>query len=142
VKSNADILQSYFVPASRFTEFMQFLSLHSDENAMRIFYALTRFIPKNNESFLSYGKQDYIEIVLFINHGITADAINAVRSWTHGVVDAVLSYGGCYYLPTCLYPKKTQLEKAYPQFNEFLNKKREYDPNELFINHFYIHYKD
>ena len=36
---------------------------------------------------------------------------------------------------------KQQVENCYPQFREFLAKKREYDPAELFRSDWYAHHK-
>lgn len=139
-KSNTDVLQSYFVPVQNFADFMRYLKDHAHEGSLRIFYALTRFIPKNDESFLSYTKQDYIEVVLFVNHATDTAGITHAQNWTRDVVDTVLSYGGTYYLPVRLYPSQEQIEKAYPQLQNFFAQKLVYDPTELFLNHFYTQY--
>lgn len=139
-KSNTDVLQSYFVPLHHFADFMCYLKAHTHEGSLRIFYALTRFIPKSDESFLSYTKQDYIEVVLFVNQATDAAGIELAQNWTRNVVDTVLSYGGTYYLPVRLYPSQEQAEKTYPQLQSFFAQKLIYDPHKLFMNNFYAQY--
>lgn len=138
--TTTDILQSYFIPTHKFVDFMDYLSTCSHEESLKILYALCRYIPKNSESFLTYTTDNYFEIVLFINQGTSPDEINQAQQWTQRVVDKVLSYNGRYYLPVRLYPSQDQIEKAYPQLQDFFAKKREFDPQELFMNNFYTTY--
>ncbi len=44
--------------------------------------------------------------------------------------------GGTYYLPYCLHASPEQFARAYPQGREFFERKRAYDPDELFHNEF------
>ena len=55
-------------------------------------------------------------------------------------VGASIGLGGRYYLPYRLHATKAQFQRAYPQAAEFFAKKREYDPQELFQNQFYLRY--
>ena len=137
---NTDVLQSYLIPTHSFTDFMAFLKKCAHDKDLKILYALTRYIPKNNESFLSYTPDNYFEIVLFVNHGITQDEVAHAQAWTQKVINEVLSYGGKFYLPVRLNASYEQLHQAYPQIDEFFIKKRQYDPDELFINYFYKTY--
>lgn len=139
--TTTDILQSYFIPTSAFTDFMEFLRLHSYNKNPRIFYALSRYIPKNTESFLSYSTDDYFEIVLLIHQGKSANQIKETKLWTQTIVDKVLEYGGKYYLPVQTYPSKKQIKQAYPQIDHFFAQKKLFDPEELFVNNFYKKYQ-
>jgi hypothetical protein len=52
----------------------------------------------------------------------------------------VLELGGRYYLPYRLHATQRQFEQAYPQAAKFFEHKRQYDPDELFQNQFYVRY--
>jgi len=54
--------------------------------------------------------------------------------------DAAIACGGRYYLPYRLHATKDQMVKAYPQATAFFERKRHYDPEEIFQNQFYIKY--
>lgn len=138
--TTTDVLQSYFIPLDSFVDFMRYLKHHAQEQSLKILYVLTRFIPKNTESFLCYTWDNYFEIVLFINHGTSLQDTTHAQAWTQQVIDKVLSYGGTFYLPVRLNASAEQLRKAYPQIDEFFQKKRTYDPQDLFMNHFYKQY--
>ena len=56
------------------------------------------------------------------------------------MIDAVLASGGRYYLPYRLHATRDQFHAAYPQAAEFFAKKRQYDPDGLFKNQFYLKY--
>jgi FAD/FMN-containing dehydrogenase len=49
--------------------------------------------------------------------------------------------GGSYSLTYHKFATKEQVEKGYPQFKEFLNLKKQHDPQEVFQSDWYRHYK-
>ncbi|MEE8543582.1 MAG: hypothetical protein V3S94_06955, partial [Gammaproteobacteria bacterium] len=48
---------------------------------------------------------------------------------------------GRYYLPYRLHATADQFHRAYPQDEDFFDRKRQYDPDEVFRNRFYDKYK-
>jgi len=56
---------------------------------------------------------------------------------TRQLVDAAIEQGGTYYLTYQLYPTAEQLERAYPRARQAFERKRFYDPDEIFSNQFY-----
>jgi FAD/FMN-containing dehydrogenase len=79
-------------------------------------------------------------VVLYFNVG-TSDADQAeVQRWTRHLVDEALEKGGTYYLPYVPYASREQMRQAYPQADLFFAKKQEYDPELLFMSHFYETY--
>ena len=54
--------------------------------------------------------------------------------------DASLENKGRYYLPYRMHATPVQFNKAYPQATKFFERKRAYDPQELFQNKFYLKY--
>jgi len=59
---------------------------------------------------------------------------------TRQLVDAAIEFGGTYYLTYQLYPTPAQLYRAYPRAGEAFEKKRLYDPGEVFSSKFYERY--
>ena len=53
---------------------------------------------------------------------------------TEALIDRVLALGCSYYLPYRLQARGDQLRKAYPRIDEFIQKKRSYDPQLRFRN--------
>jgi len=138
---DTDILQEYFVPIPRFTAFMDAIREIFLRNKVNLLNLTVRYVPKNTESFLSYSRQDSFAIVLYINQPLSDAGKAHAIEYTRELTEAVLQNGGTYYLPYQLYAAPSQLRAAYPQFDEFLSRKREYDPQELFDSGFHEHYR-
>jgi len=138
--SHVHALCSYFIPPESFACFMNYLRNSCKTFKVRCFAVFTRFIPSNMESFLSYTSQERIEVVIFLVHKNSPRGIDTMRRWTQATVDYVLAHQGTYYLPGNLHPTYNQINAAYPHIAEFFAKKKEYDPSEIFANHFYLKY--
>ena len=77
---------------------------------------------------------------MLFNHARTEDADDEMREMTEDLIAAALMRNGRYYLPYRLHASATQFHQAYPQAREFFALKRKYDPQELFVNKFYLKY--
>ncbi len=139
--ADTDILQEYFVPADRIERYLDHLRAVLRSYGVNLLSATIRYVPKNTEAFLSYARRDSFAVVLYLNQKLSAEGRGRARDWTRELVDAALAEGGTYYLPYQLYPTREQLVRAYPKFDLFLAKKKQYDPDELFMNRFYAHYR-
>ena len=56
------------------------------------------------------------------------------------LIDLAHSTDGTFYLPYRNFATPAQLRKCYPEFSEFLTKKKELDPQEIFSSGFYQKY--
>lgn len=137
---DTDLLQSYFIPLDGLPEFVRTLKKYVHSRKIRLLNVLIRYIPKDTESFLRYATRDRFEIVIFFNINRSAADVTYAQTWTQKLIDKVLALDGCYYLPTQLWATDAQIRRAYPMLDAFFAKKREYDPEELFINGFYKRY--
>ena len=139
-KSKTDILQEYFVPMDHFPVFIDRLRDILTENELNVLNITVRYVPENNEAFLSYSKEDMFALVFLINQGISEKEIEKTGEVVREIIDLALELDGSYYLPYYHYPTKEQMRKAYPTAEEFFQKKKEYDPEERFMNQFYEEY--
>lgn len=138
--NDTDILQEYFVPVEQFPSFVDQMRTIIQKENVNVLNATVRYIRENKEATLSYSKQDGFAIVILINQKLFKEGYVHTEQVTRQLVDAVLQNKGTYYLTYQLYPTSEQLRKAYPHANSFFEKKRKYDPNELFMNMFYEKY--
>lgn len=60
---------------------------------------------------------------------------------TNQLVDIAIKNNGTFYLPYRLHIDRDKMRKVYPQADNFFELKKKYDPNEVFRNQFYEHYK-
>ena len=57
------------------------------------------------------------------------------------LIDMAARRNGTYYLTYHRYARREQVLACYPQFPQFLQLKRKYDPSERFQSDWYRHYK-
>ena len=137
---STNMLQEYFIPVDGLVSFINELELITKKIDLNLMYVALRFIPKNDESFLSYTQTDRVGVVLFFNQKLDGMGHEKSKQWTQYLINTSTQLGGTYYLPSQLYADKEQIRKAHPKIAEFFNIKKSYDPQELFMNCFYKKY--
>ena len=101
-----------------------------------------RMIEADDDSFLRYAHQRVYSLVMLFQQPRTSAGEACMEALTKDLIDAALAHGGRYYLPYRLHASREQFHRAYPQAKRFFELKRQYDPDELFQNQFYLKYKD
>jgi FAD/FMN-containing dehydrogenase len=71
----------------------------------------------------------------------TPQGIEASARSFRGLIDLAIARGGSYYLTYHKFAKQEQVMACYPQFKQFLELKRKYDPTERFQSDWYRHYQ-
>ena len=139
--SKVELLQEYFIPIDQFAPYINdvrnLLEAEEDFNLLNI---TIRYVEKNDHAVMSYAKDDMFALVLLINQGQSQQDIEETGRVIRKMIDITLEHGGSFYLPYYPYPTKEQLVAAYPLAEEFFAKKREFDPNERWMNLFYEEY--
>ena len=79
-------------------------------------------------------------LVLYINQTTDGEGNRQMRKTTEQLIDLTIAHKGRFFLPYQLYYSRDQLQRSYPQINDFFAAKRRYDPTELFTNTFYQKY--
>lgn len=139
-EQDTDILQEYFVPMDDFVPFVDDLRSIFHAYNLNVFNVTVRYIPKNTEAALSYSTDEMLALVPIFNHGVRDPDIEKMKKATRDMVEAVRKYNGTYYLTYQLYPTSHQMKAVYPKADEFFAKKKEWDPEERFMNQFYERY--
>ena len=137
---DTDILQEYFIPMENFVAFSDGLKIIVESENINLLSVTIRHVPRNEEAYLSYGREESFAFVLYINQKISEEGIKDAENWTQQLVDLALENNGTYYLAYQLYPSQAQIRLAYPKLDKFFDLKKVYDPNILFMNMFYEHY--
>lgn len=139
-KNDTDILQEYFVPVDDFPVFIDRLRDILANNELNVLNITVRYVPANEDAYLSYAKEDMFALVFLINQRTSDKEIEKTGKVVRKIIDAALELDGTYYLPYYHYPTKMQMKEAYPKTDLFFEKKREFDPQERFMNQFYEEY--
>lgn len=138
---STSILQEYFVPVEQLNHFMMAFKAIVKKYGINVLNASIRYVPADTESLLAYSPVDSYAIVLYINIWNTNSGIKDARLWTQKLIDAVLLEGGRYYLPYHTFATKQQFDQTYPEFNCFLQLKKQFDPTNKFRNMLLVAYQ-
>ncbi|WP_134703326.1 FAD-binding oxidoreductase [Ammoniphilus sp. YIM 78166] len=136
-----DLLQEYFIPVQQFPDFVSQYKQILQEEDLNLLNITVRYVNHDEEAVLSYAKDDMLALVCLFNVSLSNQAQVEFKHSIQRVLDAVIAHQGSYYLPYAAYPSIEQFQTVYPRSKEFFEKKLVYDPNELFTNNFYEHYK-
>ncbi|MBM3997710.1 MAG: FAD-binding oxidoreductase [Planctomycetes bacterium] len=135
-----DILHEYFVPQDRLEEFLMKVRAIVPKHPVDLLNVTVRDVRSDGGTFFRYADREMFALVMLFNQPRTQAADLAMQVFTRAMIDAALDCGGRYYLPYRLHASEEQFRRAYPRGEEFFAKKREFDPDGLFINQFYLKY--
>jgi FAD/FMN-containing dehydrogenase len=139
--SDTDIIQEYYVPVEHFVAFMDKFRRILVDGRMNVLSSTVRYVTPNATPVLAYAPASPVfAIIQMSNVGLSAADQAHAAEVTQQLVDAALEFGGTYYLTYQLYPTPKQFHRAYPRAGYAFERKRFYDPNEVFVSQFYEKY--
>src|SRR5512133_410219 len=135
------IITEIYVPRPDLPDFLAQAAdlLRSDRTT--VIYGTVRLVEKDDESFLAWAKESYACIIFNLLTLHTPSGIEASARSFRGLIDLAIARGGRYYLTYHKFAKPEQVIACYPQFKEFLDLKRKYDPGERFQSDWYRYYQ-
>lgn len=135
-----DLLQEYLVPVQQFNTFYQFLKNEEPDLKGTMMNLTIRHVGADPGSLLKYATEPMFCFVLFLR-GPKGEEFDAKAGGiARRCITKAQSLGGGYYLSHRPYATKDQFTKSYPAAETFKNLKKQYDPHEVFSNHFYQTY--
>ena len=139
--TDTDIIQEYYVPVESFVPFMDRFRAILLQGKMNVLSSTVRYVKPDATPALPYAPdKEVFAIIQMSNVGLSREAQAQAAAVTRELVDAALAYGGTYYLTYQLYPTPAQMQRAYPNARRAFERKRFYDPTELFSSRFYERY--
>src|SRR5881398_1923290 len=135
------IITEIYVPRADLSDFLAQAAELLRSNHTIVIYGTVRLIEKDDESFLAWAKQPYACIIFNLLTLHTPGGIEASARSFCGVIDLAIARGGSYYLTYHKFAKLEQVVACYPQFKQFLELKRKYDPAERFQSDWYRYYR-
>ena len=127
-------LREYFVPVSRFDEFVPKLREIFARHQANIINVSIRHAHSDPGTLMAWAKGESFAFVVYYRQGTDQVAKDGVRAWSRDMIDAALSVGGSYYLPYQVQATKQQFAAAYPRHREFFKLKQRLDPDYRFRN--------
>lgn len=136
------MITEIYVPRVSFGKFMSNARTTLIKNNSNVVYGTVRLIEKEEESYLRWASEDYACVIfnLLVEHS-TEGKLLAMKQF-QDLIDCALKENGSFYLTYHRWARKDQIEKAYPQFPQFLEKKEEYDPQNVFTSDWYRYFVD
>lgn len=140
-KNSTDILHEYFIPERYFTQYINELKKVLPNNHIDLLNITIRGVHEDKDSFLNFAKENVFGFVFLFNQKKNKKDEIEMKKLTNQLVDIAIKFEGTYYLPYRLHSSKETFRKIYPQGENFFSLKLKYDPEEVFKNKFYEHYK-
>jgi FAD/FMN-containing dehydrogenase len=138
--ADTDILQEYFIPHDKMSQFVDGLRNTVKNNGTNLLNVTIRIVHKDTITSLPYAKDDRFAFVLYFNQGFNQEDGKILQKTTTDLIDVATNLGGTFYLPYQLFYSPAQLRAAYPEVDSFFAAKKKYDPQLVFSNTWYEKY--
>lgn len=139
--NSTDILQEYFVPKQHLAQFIDDIRPILHSSPIDLLNITLREVRQDQDAYMNYAREDVFGLVFLFNQKKTAIQEQQMQLLSNQLLDAALKYKGTYYLPYRLHIGRDKMRLAYPQADQFFALKLKYDPEQIFNNQFYQHYR-
>lgn len=137
-----EIITEIYVPRPKLIAFLNEVRDDFRKHGTNLIYGTIRLIERDNESFLAWARERYACIIFNLHTVHTPKELNRSASAFLRLIDMAINHGGSYFLTYHKFATRQQVLSCYPQFPEFLNLKKRYDPEERFQSDWYRHYRN
>lgn len=138
---STDLLHEYFIPESKLQYFIYDLRPILKASNIDLLNITIREVNPDHDAYMNYARERVFGLVFLFNQQKTAAQEQEMQHLTNELFDAAVRYQGTYYLPYRLHISREKMRLAYPQADAFFRLKKKYDPEEIFSNQFYRHYR-
>jgi FAD/FMN-containing dehydrogenase len=135
------IITEIYVPRADLPNFLAQAAELLRSNRTIVIYGTVRLIEQDDESFLAWAKEPYACIIFNLLTLHTPAGMEASARSFRGLIDLGIARGGSYYLTYHKFAKLEQVMACYPQFKQFLDLKKKYDPSDRFQSDWYRYYR-
>jgi len=140
VSPSTEMITEIYVPRERLADFMAAVTDDFRANDVNLIYGTIRLIERDDESFLAWATDRWACIIFNICTLHTPEGLARAAGAFRGLIDRAIERDGKYYLTYHRWARRDQVEACYPQFVEFLRRKRQHDPDGRFESDWYRHY--
>ncbi len=138
----SEMITELYVPRSALTVFMARAADLLRPSGIPVIYGTIRLIERDTETFLAWARDPWACIIFNLHVDHTADGIARAADTFRALIDIALALGGSYFLTYHRWARRDQVERAYPQFREFLRLKDHHDPQHRFQSDWWRHHRD
>jgi FAD/FMN-containing dehydrogenase len=137
----ADLILEVYVPRTELIPLLEDARRILLTSGMPLIYGTVRFIEQDKDSYLAWAKKRYACVIFSPHSSGETQALRKTGEVCRQLIRAVNKRGGSFYLTYNRFATRDELASAYPQFQDFLNLKKQYDPRETFQSDWYRYYK-
>jgi FAD/FMN-containing dehydrogenase len=136
---SSEMITELYVPRAALDEFLAAAAGALRAVEADVVYGTVRLVERDDETVLAWAREPWACTV--INLHVEHDAVSVARAADtfRRLIDVALAHGGSYYLTYHRWARRDQLEAAYPRIHEFLDAKRAWDPDGVFVSDWYRH---
>jgi len=117
-----------YAPTGELLDFLGAARRVLRETGAEDIYGTIRAIREDTTTFLPWARQDYGCVIFNLRTRHTPEGVAHTNEVFRRLNAAALQRGGSFFLTYGRAADRGQIERAYPGFPEFLERKREYDP--------------
>ena len=137
----ADLIVEVYVPRAELIPLLEDARRILLASGMPLIYGTVRFIEQDKDSYLAWAKKRYACVIFSPHSSGETQALRRTGEVCRQLIRAANKRGGSFYLTYNRFATRDEVAAAYPQFQDFLNLKKQYDPRETFQSDWYRHYK-
>lgn len=136
-----EMITEIYVPRAALPSFMEAAREELRRTKANLIYGTVRLIEREDETFLRWAREPWACIIFNLHVDHTEKGVDGAKAAFRALIDLGIRFGGTYYLTYHNWATREQVEQCYPQFREFLARKRTYDPEERFQSDWYRRYR-
>lgn len=136
-----EVISELYVPRPALARFLGAVRADLRRHRVNLVYGTIRLIERDRDSFLAWAGQPWACVIVNLHVSHDRAGLAAAGEAFRRLIDLALAHGGSYFLTYHRFATRRQVETAYPQFAEFLRRKRRWDPEERFQSEWYRHYR-
>ncbi len=137
----ADLILEVYVPRTELIPLLEDARRILLASGMPLIYGTVRFSEQDKDSYLAWAKKRYACVIFSPHSSGETQALRKTGEVCRQLIRAANKRGGSFYLTYNRFATRDELAAAYPQFQDFLNLKKQYDPRGTFQSDWYRHYK-
>jgi FAD/FMN-containing dehydrogenase len=133
-RRRTDILHEYFVPADKFVDFVKLCRELIPKSGQELINITLRYVAADQTSVMAFAPTARIAGVMSFSQQMTPEADASMLVLTEALIERIGALGGSFYLPYRLHARPDQVRKIYTNTDQFVARKRHYDPGLVFQN--------
>jgi hypothetical protein len=135
-----EMITEIYVPRPRLADFLVAAAELFRRERVDVIYGTVRLIERDEETFLAWARERWACTIFNLHCTHTTAGLEAAADAFRGLIDLAIERDGSYFLTYHRWARREQVEACYPQFAEFLARKRAHDPDERFQSDWYRHH--